>query len=73
MHELITLDEIIEDTINDLFAENDGTFDLTTRLGITAAAHYIVDYLNITIQPCVEFDVTTDAKHVEDLIRQRLK
>lgn len=39
--------EIVEDTILNLLAENDGTFDLSTQQGINAAVGYMVDYLMI--------------------------
>jgi len=39
--------EIIKETIENLLAENDGTFDLTTSHGIESAVEYMVDYLAI--------------------------
>lgn len=66
------LDEIIAETIENLFKENDGTFDLSTDDGVTASAEYIVNYLMVTVQPHVDFSVALDVKEIKELIKQRL-
>lgn len=57
--------EIIDDTIHNLFEENDGTFDLSTEQGINVAVDYMVDYLILN-------KVETNAHDLKENLVRRL-